>query len=58
MGGRITGQATVAHRWADPDFAKLLMQAHTEMENVLLATCEKEGYGDTLAACAGAPTPA
>ncbi|MGW2554983.1 glycoside hydrolase domain-containing protein [Streptomyces sp. NPDC001635] len=55
MGGRITGQATVAHRWADPDFAKLLIQAHTEMENVLLATCEKEGYGDTLAACAGDP---
>ncbi|MEU3981752.1 glycoside hydrolase domain-containing protein [Streptomyces sp. NPDC026672] len=53
MGGRITGQATVAHRWADPDFAKLLMQAHTEMENVLLAQCAKEGYGDTLAACAG-----
>ncbi|MGW6745576.1 glycoside hydrolase domain-containing protein [Streptomyces sp. NPDC055025] len=53
MGGRITGQATVAHRWADPDFAKLLTQAHTEMENVLLAQCEKEGYGDTLAACEG-----
>ncbi|MEU6139080.1 glycoside hydrolase domain-containing protein [Streptomyces sp. NPDC047081] len=55
MGGRITGQATVAHRWADPDFAKLLTQAHTEIENVLLAQCEKEGYGNTLATCAGAP---
>ncbi|WP_436318731.1 glycoside hydrolase domain-containing protein [Streptomyces nodosus] len=55
MGGRIAGQATVAHRWADPDFAKLLTQAHTEMENVLLAGCEKAGYGDTLAACAGDP---
>ncbi|MGW1626349.1 glycoside hydrolase domain-containing protein [Streptomyces sp. NPDC002172] len=55
MGGRITGQATVAHRWADPDFQKLLMQAHTEIENVLLAQCEKDGYGDTLAACAGDP---
>ncbi|MER6079128.1 phosphatase PAP2 family protein [Streptomyces sp. NPDC001833] len=55
MDGRITGQATVAHRWADPDFQKLLMQAHTEIENVLLAQCEKEGYGDTLAACAGDP---
>ncbi|MBP0457643.1 glycoside hydrolase family 92 protein [Streptomyces bomunensis] len=53
MGGRITAQATVAHRWADPDFGKLLTQAHTEMENVLLAQCEKEGYGDTLAACEG-----
>jgi hypothetical protein len=53
MDGRITGQATVAHRWADPDFAKLLTQAHTEIENVLLARCEKEGYGDTLAACEG-----
>ncbi|MEU3185127.1 glycoside hydrolase domain-containing protein [Streptomyces sp. NPDC006923] len=53
MGGRIAGQATVAHRWADPDFAKLLTQAHTEMENVLLAQCEKEGYGNTLAACEG-----
>lgn len=53
MGGRIAGQATVAHRWADPEFAELLTQAHTEMENVLLAQCAKEGYGDTLAACAG-----
>ena len=53
MGGRITGQATVAHRWADPEFQKLLVQAHTEMENVLLAQCAKEGYGDTLAACEG-----
>lgn len=53
MGGRIAAQATVAHRWADPDFAKLLTQAHTEMENVLLAQCEKEGYGDTLEACQG-----
>ncbi|MFE3165970.1 glycoside hydrolase domain-containing protein [Streptomyces sp. NPDC059224] len=55
MGGRISGQATVAHRWADPDFAKLLLQAHTEMENVLLAQCQEEGYGDTLAACEGDP---
>ncbi|MFD7813917.1 glycoside hydrolase domain-containing protein [Streptomyces sp. NPDC059785] len=53
MGGRITAQATVAHRWADPGFADLLAQAHTEMENVLLAQCEKEGYGSTLEACAG-----
>ncbi|WP_327114422.1 glycoside hydrolase family 92 protein [Streptomyces sp. NBC_01341] len=53
MGGRIGAQATVAHRWADPGFEKLLTQAHTEMENVLLAQCEKEGYGDTLAACQG-----
>lgn len=53
MGGRITGQATVAHRWADPEFAGLLLQAHTEIENVLLAQCQKEGYGDTLAACEG-----
>ncbi|MEU1163740.1 carbohydrate-binding protein, partial [Streptomyces sp. NPDC005921] len=55
MGGRITGQATVAHRWADPDFAALLTQAHTEIENVLLARCETEGYGDTLTACEGTP---
>ncbi|MHC3469468.1 glycoside hydrolase domain-containing protein [Streptomyces sp. 7R007] len=53
MGGRITGQATVAHRWADPDFAALLTQAHTEIENVLLAQCREEGYGDTLTACEG-----
>ncbi|WP_406835540.1 glycoside hydrolase domain-containing protein [Streptomyces sp. AHU1] len=53
MGGRITGQATVAHRWADPGFRELLTQAHTEIENVLLAQCEKEGYGDTLVVCAG-----
>ncbi len=55
MGGRVTAQATVAHRWADPEFEKLLMQAHTEIENVLLARCEEEGYGDTLTACAGDP---
>ncbi|MFI0235823.1 glycoside hydrolase domain-containing protein [Streptomyces sp. NPDC016845] len=55
MGGRIGAQATVAHRWADPDFARLLTQAHTEMENVLLARCEKQGYGTTLTACAGDP---
>jgi len=55
MGGRMTAQATVAHRWADPEFEKLLTQAHTEIENVLLARCEQEGYGDTLTACAGDP---
>lgn len=55
MGGRISGQATVAHRWADPDFAGLLVQAHTEIENVLLQQCRKDGYGDTLVACAGNP---
>lgn len=55
MGGRVTAQATVAHRWADPAFEKLLRQAHTEIENVLLARCEEEGYGDTLTACAGDP---
>ncbi|MFJ6071871.1 glycoside hydrolase domain-containing protein [Streptomyces sp. NPDC093065] len=55
MGGRITAQATVAHRWADPGFEKLLTQARTEIRNVLLARCEKEGYGDTLTACAGDP---
>ncbi|KAB2970955.1 carbohydrate-binding protein [Streptomyces sp. SS1-1] len=55
MGGRIAAQATVAHRWADPDFARLLTQAHTEMRNVLLAQCEEKGYGDTLESCAGEP---
>ncbi|WP_343235792.1 fibronectin type III domain-containing protein, partial [Streptomyces sp. SID10815] len=53
IGGRITAQATVAHRWADPGFAALLTQAHTEIENVLPAQCAKAGYGDTLAACSG-----
>ncbi|MCX5398114.1 glycoside hydrolase domain-containing protein [Streptomyces sp. NBC_00102] len=53
MGGRMSAQATVAHRWADPEFEKLLAEAHTEIENVLLASCEKEGYGTTLAACSG-----
>ncbi|MFD5629076.1 glycoside hydrolase domain-containing protein [Streptomyces sp. NPDC127072] len=55
MGGRISAQATVAHRWADPDFERLLTQAHTEIENVLLAQCERAGYGDTLTACEGDP---
>ncbi len=53
MGGRISAQAAVAHRWADPEFADLLKQAHTEIEGVLLAQCEKEGYGSTLTACEG-----
>ncbi|MFH9129522.1 glycoside hydrolase domain-containing protein [Streptomyces griseoaurantiacus] len=55
LGGRIGAQATVAHRWADPAFEGLLQQAHTEIENVLLARCEEEGYGTTLTACAGDP---
>ncbi len=55
MGGRVTAQATVAHRWADPGFEKLLTQAHTEIRNVLLARCEEKGYGDTLTDCAGDP---
>ncbi|MBO7936054.1 glycoside hydrolase family 92 protein [Streptomyces sp. S9] len=53
MGGRISAQATVAHRWADPEFADLLKQAHTEIESVLLARCEEEGYGSTLTDCEG-----
>lgn len=53
MGGRMVAQATVAHRWADADFADLLEQAHTEIENVLLAQCEADGYGDTLTECSG-----
>ncbi|WP_443046582.1 glycoside hydrolase domain-containing protein [Streptomyces sp. NBC_00247] len=53
MGGRMSAQATVAHRWADPAFEELLTEAHAEIENVLLAKCEEEGYGTTLAACSG-----
>lgn len=58
MGGRISAQATVAHRWADPDFEKLLTQAHTEMENVLLAQCEKEDTATRSRPVRATPTPA
>ncbi len=53
IGSRMTSQATVAHRWADEDFAELLQAAHEEIESVLLAACEEAGYGDTLTECAG-----
>ncbi|GAA3808294.1 hypothetical protein CSO01_18180 [Cellulomonas soli] len=55
MGGRMVSQATVAHRWADPEFAPLLESAHAEIENVLLTACREHGYGDTLAECQGDP---
>ncbi|MFT4211460.1 MAG: glycoside hydrolase family 92 protein [Microbacterium sp.] len=55
IGSRMTSQATVAHRWADDDFASLLEQAHEEIETVLLEECEAAGYGDTLTECAGDP---
>ncbi|GGK73669.1 hypothetical protein GCM10012284_04450 [Mangrovihabitans endophyticus] len=54
MGSRMTGQATVAHRWADPAFEDLLMQSHDEIESVLLDACRQDGF-DTLPACAGEP---
>ncbi|MEU4679133.1 glycoside hydrolase domain-containing protein [Micromonospora sp. NPDC023737] len=54
MGSRMTGQATVAHRWADPAFDDLLMQAHDEIESVLLDECHEEGF-DSLLACTGEP---
>jgi len=55
MGGRMVAQATIAHRWADPEFADLLLQAHEEIESVLLAECQELGYGDSLEECAGDP---
>ncbi|MFK3669239.1 glycoside hydrolase domain-containing protein [Leifsonia aquatica] len=55
MGGRMDAQATVAHRWADPAFADLMLQAHDELEQVLVQECQANGYGDTLAACSGTP---
>jgi hypothetical protein len=55
IGGRMVAQATVAHRWADPDFAPLLESARTELETVLLAACSDHGYGGTLAECQGDP---
>ncbi|MFK3983892.1 glycoside hydrolase domain-containing protein [Micromonospora sp. NPDC050397] len=54
MGSRMTGQATVAHRWADPAFEDLLMQTHDEIESVLLDECREEGF-DSLLACSGEP---
>ncbi|MFI7609313.1 glycoside hydrolase domain-containing protein [Micromonospora sp. NPDC049366] len=54
MGSRMTGQATVAHRWADPAFEDLLMQTHDEIESVLLDECREEGF-DSLLTCAGEP---
>jgi predicted alpha-1,2-mannosidase len=55
MGGRMVAQATIAHRWADPEFAPLLESAHQEIERVLLAACRAAGYGDTLTECQGDP---
>ncbi len=55
MGGRMDAQATVAHRWADPAFADLMLQAHDEVEQVLLAACQTDGYGDTIQQCSGDP---
>ncbi|WP_312034167.1 glycoside hydrolase domain-containing protein [Actinoplanes sp. TBRC 11911] len=54
MGSRMTGQATVAHRWADPAFEDLLMQAHDEIESVLLDECRDQGF-DSVLACEGDP---
>ncbi|GAB3401347.1 hypothetical protein GCM10027515_09910 [Schumannella luteola] len=54
MGGRMAAQATIAHRWADPEFAALMTEAHQELESVLGAACTDGGFGDDLNACAGA----
>jgi len=53
IGGRMVAQATVAHRWADPEFAAKLSAAHAELEGTLLTLCRDNGYGDTLAECSG-----
>lgn len=55
MGGRMDAQATVAHRWADPAFADLMLQAHDELEQVLVQECQANGFGATLADCSGTP---
>lgn len=55
MGGRMVAQATVAHRWADPAFAGLMLEAHAELEQVLVQECQASGYGDTIESCSGTP---
>lgn len=55
IGGRMDSQATVAHRWADPEFQKELLAAHDELESVLTAACQAAGDGDTLTECSGDP---
>jgi predicted alpha-1,2-mannosidase len=55
ISGRMDAQATVAHRWADPAFEQLLLEAHQELESVLLEACESNGYGDTIQDCSGDP---
>lgn len=53
MSSRMTAQATIAHRWADPSFQPLLEAAQAELQSVLIAGCEAAGYGSTLTACEG-----
>ncbi|MFC4140110.1 MULTISPECIES: phosphatase PAP2 family protein [unclassified Microbacterium] len=39
IGGRMMGQASIAKRWADPEFRSLLEQASAELHAVLEADC-------------------
>ena len=53
IGGRMVAQATVAHRWADPEYAARLSAAHAELESTLLEVCRDNELGETLLACSG-----
>jgi predicted alpha-1,2-mannosidase len=55
MGSRILGQAVVAHRWSDPEFAQQLERARDELESVLPERCEAKGYGKSIEDCIGEP---
>jgi len=58
MGGRMSGQATVANRWADPVYRDVMAQATDELRSTLSALCVQAGYGSDLVACARAGEPA
>lgn len=52
IGGRMTGLAAAADRWADPRFRPLIQQAGTEMRAELEWRC-----GTSLSVCAARDTP-
>lgn len=50
MGSRMVSQAAIAHRWADPQFAPLLLAARQELLEVFTTACTAAGFDD-LASC-------
>ncbi len=52
MGGRILGEAGVAHLLSDPDYVEnTFKSAQTELADYLASRCAADGQGATLTAC-------